>query len=91
MKRNLKQWATIYRGLGNQNRLRILKLLSTRGAMSVGAIAEELGISFKNTSRNLRILQSLDIIEFEGRHDKVYYSTNSSLDPEIKKILDLTI
>lgn len=91
MKRNLRQWATIHRGLGNQSRLRILKLLSDHGTMSVSVLAEELGISFKNTSRNLRILQGLDIIEFEGRHDKVYYNISSTLDPEIKKILNIVL
>jgi len=89
--RQLNQWATIHRGLGNQNRLKILKLLTDRKAMSVGEIADELKISFKNTSRNLRILQSLDLLEFEGRNDRVYYSINRHLDSEIVKVINITI
>lgn len=89
--RSLKQWATIFRGLGNPNRLRILKLLSQTEKMAVSALAEELGISLKNTSRNLSILLQLDLVEFQGKHDRVYYSLNSSLADEISKILKIIL
>lgn len=89
--RSLKQWATIFRGLGNPNRLRILKLLSQTEKMAVSALAEELGISLKNTSRNLSILLQLDLVEFQGKHDRVYYSLNSRLADEISKILKIIL
>ena len=63
MKRDIKDWATIHKGLGNQNRLRILQLLNETEKMSVTDLAEELEISFKNTSRNLSILRNLSLVE----------------------------
>ena len=87
----LKKWATVFRGLGNQNRLHILKLLHEKRSLSVTELAEELEISFKNTSRNLGILLSLDLVEFEGRKDRVYYSLASRLNNEVKQILKITV
>ena len=91
MKKNLKQWATIFKGFGNPYRLQILKLLKRHGKMSVTKVSEELGISFKNTSRNLSILANLDLVESEGRTDRVYYSINSELDRDLKSILNILL
>ena len=91
MKKDIKDWATIHKGLGNQNRLRILQLLNQTKRLSVTDLAGELKISFKNTSRNLAILRHLGLVEFEGRADRVYYSLSSKLDSEIHKILSITI
>ena len=88
--RNLKQWATVYRGLGNPNRLRILKMLSKTEKMSVSELADELGITLKNTSRNLSILLNLDLVEFQGRQDRVYYSINSKLADDVERIFKIT-
>ena len=88
--RNLKQWATIYRGLGNPNRLRILRILSEVKQLSVSELAKELEITLKNTSRNLGILLNLDLLEFIGRHDRVYYRLNPKMAEDIKHILKIT-
>ena len=90
-KKSLKQWAIIYKGLGNPNRLKILELLDKKGRMSVSIIAEELGITLKNTSRNLIILANLDLVESEGKQDRVYYSLNPRLPAEIKQIIKITL
>lgn len=89
-KRNLKQWAIVYRGLGNPNRLRILKILSKTKEMSVSELSEELGITLKNTSRNLNILSNLNLVEFQGRRDRVYYKLNFKMESEIRRILGIT-
>ncbi len=89
--KTLRQWATIFRGLGNPNRLQILKLLNKADKMAVSSLAEELGISLKNTSRNLSILLNLDLVEFQGKHDRVYYSLNSKLTDDISKILKIIL
>ena len=91
MKRNLKQWSTVFKGLGNPNRLHILKILTARKQVSVSALAEELGISLKNTSRNLAILSNLDLIQYQGKRDHVYYSINPNIDSDIQKILNLSV
>ena len=90
-KKDIKKWATLHRGLGNYNRLRILQLLKDRNAMSVSDLCDELKISFKNTSRNLNILTNLDLVSFQGGQGRVYYSLNATLPKEIKKILNVTL
>jgi DNA-binding transcriptional ArsR family regulator len=90
-KRNLRQWATIFRGFGNPSRLRILELLRLNSSMSVSALAESLGITIKNTSRNLNILQNLDILESEGKDGHVFYRLNRSLEGDVSKILRLIL
>lgn len=89
--RNLKQWATIFRALGNPNRLRILKILTDNRQKSVSELAEELDITIKNASRNLGILLNLDLVEFQGKHDRVYYSLNLHLAEDIRKILRVSL
>ena len=91
MNKDIKLWAIIFKGLGNQNRLRILQLLNETDKLSVTDLTEELEISFKNTSRNLTILRHLGLVEFEGKADRVYYSLNRKLLDEIRKILDISI
>lgn len=88
--KDLAQWATLYRGLGNPNRLRILKLLNKTDKLSVSELAEELGISLKNTSRNLAILNNLDLVKFQGRKDRVYYSLNKDTTKNVKTVLKVT-
>lgn len=84
--KNINYWSAIYRGLGNQNRLKIIQILHSSGPLSVGEIAEKLKISFKNTSRNLKILADLGFLVFEGRKDRVYYDLNQDLPQNIKQI-----
>jgi DNA-binding transcriptional ArsR family regulator len=90
-KNSLKQWATVFRGLGNPNRLKILKILSQSEKVAVSSLAEELGISLKNTSRNLSILLNLDLVEFQGKHDRVYYSLNRNVAEEVRIILKVIL
>lgn len=89
--KRLKEWATIFGALSNQNRLKILKFLDQKNPMSVTELADELAISFKNTSRNLRILLNLNLVEYEGRQDRVYYSISSYLSEEVKSILRISL
>ncbi|KKW23305.1 MAG: hypothetical protein UY65_C0005G0007 [Parcubacteria group bacterium GW2011_GWA2_51_12] len=90
-KRDLKQWEIVFKGLGSANRLRILQLLRSRGLMSVTELSEELGISFKNTSRNLRILANLDLVDAKGKHDRVFYTVSPRLEGEVRKVLTTSI
>jgi len=90
MKRDIKQWTTLYRGLGNQNRLRILQLLKQKERLSVTELAKELNITIKNTSRNLSILSNLDLVRFQGERGRVYYFMNVRIPEEIKQILKVS-
>jgi len=89
VKRDIKSWAILYRGLGNQNRLRILQLLKQKKRLSVSELAEELKITIKNTSRNLNILSNLDLVRFQGGQGRVYYFLNENIPSDISEILKI--
>ncbi|MDP3975166.1 MAG: metalloregulator ArsR/SmtB family transcription factor [Candidatus Jorgensenbacteria bacterium] len=87
--RNLKNWASIFKGFGNVNRLKILEVLSDRKEASVTELCDLLGISFKNTSRNLSILSNLGLVEYRGKEGRVFYSISTDLDSDTKILLRL--
>jgi len=80
----MKRWTQIFKALANINRLKIIKLLSTGGELSVTDIAREIGISLKATSKHLIILQNLDALDSAGKHNGVYYSFNRNLPDDLK-------
>ena len=82
--KNTNQWSVIFKALGNPYRLQIIKLLYKHGKMSVSALTSELKISIKNTSRNLSILQNVDILKSLGKSDHVYYEINPEIPKDIK-------
>jgi len=57
--------------------------------MSVTEISEKIGISLKSTSKNLIILQNLDILESEGKNNHVWYRLNQSLPKDIRRVISL--
>ena len=71
--------------------MQILKILRSRGSSSVTELSEELGITLKNTSRNLSILSNLDLVQFKGRVGRVFYELNPDLNTDIKKILRIIL
>jgi len=89
--KNIHQWAKIFRGLANPHRLEMVRFLKKHGKTAVSVLAKEVGISVKNTSRNLRILHDLEILESLGKSDHVFYSINADLDKEVALIIKLFV
>jgi len=90
-KKTPNDWAKVFRGLGNPNRIRIIRILSEVEKMSVTDLSEELKITLKNTSRNLSILHNLGLVDFQGKSDHVYYSLNSGIEREIESIIKIIL
>jgi len=84
-----KRWVIIFKALGNANRMKIIGMLNGDNLMSVTEISAKIGISLKSTSKNLIILQNLDILESEGRNNHIWYRLNQSLPKDIKRALSL--
>jgi len=84
-----KKWVIIFRALGNANRMKIIGMLYAGNLMSVTEISEKIGISLKSTSKNLIILQNLDILESEGKNNHMWYRLSQSLPKDIKRALSL--
>lgn len=83
----------IFKALGDQNRLKILKLLSTKGnALCVGMLAQKLGISQPSVSQHLKILKNVGIIVGEKNgyhmHYKLQKTTFENLGIDIINILE---
>ncbi len=85
----MKRWTQIFKALANLNRLKIIKLLSQGEAHTVADVAAEIDISFKATSKHLIILHNLDVLESEGKKGHVFYSLNSEMPKDLRKVINL--
>lgn len=85
----MKRWTQIFKALSNINRVRIVKMLSNRGRMSVAEIADGLDISPKATSKHLIILHNLDVLSNKGKNNRVEYWLNPDLPADIKRAIKL--
>lgn len=84
----MKELEKQLKALANARRLMMLKLLRTRMSASVGDIARSIKLSFKATSKHLRILYLADLIEKRQINTTVHYRLGDKLTPGIRKIVD---
>ena len=63
------------KGIGNENRYRILEALM-RGPRTVGEIAVKTGFAQPAVSQHLKVLKSANLVEDERQGQEVYYSIN---------------
>jgi ArsR family transcriptional regulator len=64
MKLTEKKMAEICKALGDPTRIKIIKLLSSRGKiLCVGALAHELGITQPAVSQHLKVLKNIGLLE----------------------------
>lgn len=76
----MRKMAKIFKALGNERRLTILKILSRRRFLSVNQIADGLRLSVRSTSKHLLILEAVGLVSRRQRRSKVFYSL-----PDLKK------
>lgn len=77
------------KALANRRRLAIITFLKKSKEGSVGDIAEAIRLSFKATSRHLRLLTSADILDREQRGLEMYYYISPDCPKVARLILDL--
>lgn len=70
-----KEIAAMGKGIGNENRYRVLEALM-KGSLAVGEIAERIGIPQPAVSQHLKVLQSAHLVEVERRGKEIFYSIN---------------
>lgn len=85
----MKELEKQLKALANHRRLAILKYLKKNKEATVADIATEIKLSFKATSKHLRILSVIDIIQKEQRSSSVFYSLSLRLSPAVQKIVSL--
>ncbi len=86
---NEKELEKVLKALANKRRIAILKYLKRVSAASVGEIAESIKLSFKATSKHLKILSSADIVEKEQFSLNVLYFIPKSSHPLAIKLLSI--
>ena len=83
----MQGWVNIFKLLGNENRLRILMLLSKFRELPVKEVSDKLRITQKLASQHLVLLAHANFVRGKGKLASVYYSLNSELPAEIKQII----
>jgi DNA-binding transcriptional ArsR family regulator len=71
--KNLKLLTKKFKALGNERRLRIIEELTKYKRLSVGEISDKINLSFRSTSRHLRLLENADFISCEHVGINMYY------------------
>lgn len=82
-----KDWTRIFKGLGNENRLKIIQLLYPRKKINVSEIRKKLGISYRWTSRNLVDLEKIGVLRNKGTKGQVLYFINPELPVSLHRII----
>jgi len=69
----MKELERTLKALANKRRLEVLKFLKKNKEATVSEISEAIHLSFKATSKHLRVLSSVDLIEGEQRSLNIWY------------------
>jgi DNA-binding transcriptional ArsR family regulator len=72
-----KEIVTMGKGIGNENRYRILEALM-KGPLAVGDIAKKVGIPQPTVSQHLKVLKSTRLVESKRQGQEMRYSVNVS-------------
>ena len=82
-----KELERALKAFANRRRLAIISYLKKTPEASVGEIASEINLSLKATSKHLKILDAVDIVEKEQRSLQIYYRLSKEQTPVAKIIL----
>jgi len=84
----LKKTTRILKALADENRIRILYLLSERKDLCVCEIREIIGLSQPTISSHLKLLENNELVTFNKDGKWVNYSMNPDLNVKLKQMLD---
>jgi DNA-binding transcriptional ArsR family regulator len=84
-----KELEKIFKALANRRRLAILVFLKKKKQANVGEISEVIKLSFRSTSRHLRVLVTAGILDREQNSVFSSYSLSQDQDPMVKKIISV--
>ena len=85
-----KEIARMGKGIGNENRYRILESMM-KGPRTVGEIAEKAGLAQPAVSQHLKVLKSAELVLDERRGQEVYYSINVAYMANLLKKLAMNV
>jgi len=79
----------ILKALANRQRLAILRCLKNEREASVSDIAGVIELSFKSTSKHLRVLASVGVLERDQKTHWGYYRLAKKQHPVVRNTLSL--
>jgi DNA-binding transcriptional ArsR family regulator len=82
----MQRLAQVYKALGDEQRLRILRLLR-RGEMYVGEIAESTGLHQSVVSRHLTFLRAVGLVTGRKQNNMKFFSVNTEMSKELAQSL----
>ncbi len=90
MKDYIKNMANVLKSLGDEKRLKIIKMLASNinETFCVSDVAEQLGISQPAASQHIKVLKNIGILEENRRGFRVFYIINSDVLTEYRKNID---
>lgn len=71
--KNLKNLTRKFKALGNERRLKIIKELLKHKKLTVGELSEKINLSFRSTSKHLKVLESTGFISWKQMGTNIYY------------------
>lgn len=77
----------IYKALGSEKRLEMLRLLKINKYLTVGQVAKTMNLSIQSASQQLKILDTAHIIESSKDGLQVFYSLRKPAYPIVKSSL----
>jgi len=90
MKNHLKNMAKVLKSLGDEKRLKIIKMLASNinEVFCVSDLAQQLCISQPAASQHIKVLKNIGILEENRRGFRVFYSINSDVLTEYRKDIE---
>lgn len=93
---NIKNMATsskelekVLKAVANKRRIDIMRFIKSKREVTVGDISEEVRLSFKATSKHLRVLYLAGFVEREQSGVQVMYRISNDLSDAARKALNL--
>lgn len=85
--KNSKTLSRKFKALGNERRLKIIKELLKRKRLTVGEISDSIDLSFRSTSRHLKVLESAGLVGWEQMSKNIYYFISSETSKEFLNLI----
>lgn len=84
---NSKEVIKIFKAIGNDRRLDILRRLSSNKQMSVGGLSEVMDLSFRSVSKHLSVLSGAGLVESKQVSLNRYYSISPDFPKQFLEFL----
>jgi ArsR family transcriptional regulator len=85
--KNFKLLSKKLKALGNERRLKVIEELLKHKRLSVGEISDKINLSFRSTSRHLKILDNANFIDYEHIGINMYYFVSPEAPKEFLNLI----